>query len=463
MHIVSRSVRRPRALILPLPVDAAGAAVESLTSWFEALCEVNQVSANVVMTSVVLPWIRHSDSGSRLGFSLWSNQKLPLLMGTAGTIDICNALTSLSGATGLQAKTLLAWNAHCGTWPLLLTSNGKRWCPSCYADDLEQYGRTYDRLLWQVEGVAVCTKHQTELLATCLSCGRSGHRHLCPDKVAGFCQYCAAWLGKCAVEADPAVGHETRYEYWAATSIEAMLDRPNESWDRSASSLALMLNALCNRHHADDMTDMGRHLNRGKGSVWGWLHGNIRPNNEALQMISFAYQIPMHDLLLGNFQALESAKLVVIPRHRSRRRSYVRALVRYDDADVLTLLRQTARSPQDTKVRTMRDLGKAVGRSPRDLLRRFPDEMALAKGALAALRAVHVDRRRADRQANLLDEIALALDALPPEINPSRRRMVKLMASRGVTLTYQEEARLPDLIQQMLAKKFESRHIVEKS
>jgi len=439
-------------MILPLPVNAAGAAIESLTSWFEALAEANQVSANVVMTSVVLPWIRHSDSASRLGFSVWSNQKLPLLMGTAGTVDICNALTSLSGAEGLQAKTLLAWNAHCGTWPLLLTSIGKRWCPMCYADDLERYGRTYDRLLWQVEGVTVCTRHQTELLATCLSCGRSGHRHLCPDKVAGFCQYCAAWLGKCAVEAGAVVGHETRYEYWTATSIEAMLDRPNESWDRSASSLALMLNALCSRHHADNVTDMGRHLNRGKGSVWGWLHGNIRPNNETLQTISFAYQIPMDDLLLGNVQPLESAKLVVIPHHRSRRRNYVRALVRYDDADVLKLLRQIARSPHDTKVRTMRDIGRAVGRSPRDLRRMFPEDMALAKSALADLRAVCADRRRADRQANIHVEIGLVLNAMPPHINPSRRRMVKLMASRGVTLTYQEEAKLPGLIQQLLAK-----------
>src|SRR5437868_6134443 len=67
-------------------------------------------------------------------------------------------------------------------------------CSACYDECAADGMELYDQLLWAVQCVTVCAKHQQRLEFVCPRCKR-GQRLLSHDLRPGFCGRCQSWLG----------------------------------------------------------------------------------------------------------------------------------------------------------------------------------------------------------------------------------------------------------------------------
>lgn len=97
------------------------------------------------------------------------------------------------------------------------------WCPVCLNDDIEQNGIAYERLIWNLELVRVCSIHQTRLFSECPYCLKTSS-YTYPI-VYGYCQFCKNWLGD-SLKTDTAYQNEdhiTLTATWVEKEIRSLL------------------------------------------------------------------------------------------------------------------------------------------------------------------------------------------------------------------------------------------------
>lgn len=166
-------------LLFPLPLLNTGTPwVESLSSYvcrlaFAHAINPRQLLALVCGTTASEP----IDGHSRLAVSVTS------------VLIQCTAQTDLVGGTLLRFRNVLssaAFNA--------LTCK-RRWCPLCIGSANASEVPNNDPLIWRVKAIALCPRHDCELLHHCPSCARQQSLLVCREGCFAHCQSCGEWLG----------------------------------------------------------------------------------------------------------------------------------------------------------------------------------------------------------------------------------------------------------------------------
>ena len=118
-----------------------------------------------------------------------------LLNGTGATAgDWVQALERLTLRNDLSLLTLLCWSEVLPAVRLLRRT--RAWCPACYEEWRKANQIAYEPLLWSLEVVKVCCRHQIPLQQRCPSPScRQAQLPLAPRSLPGYCAKCNSWLG----------------------------------------------------------------------------------------------------------------------------------------------------------------------------------------------------------------------------------------------------------------------------
>ena len=198
----ARAAPPPRSRLYHLePIGIGTPEVESLSSYLNRLAQAHCVTVNTLIAHELLPHVGTparpgaaglsphpvegcAGSGSRWrsGSMAWGGLRRP---GSTGS-------TGVTGRRDLRFLTLLTWRHVLPDRHLF--SRLLRWCPACVEAWRTTGHPLYDPLLWKLNPITACVRHQRRLRSRCRACQQqlttfSGRSR------PGYCSRCGAWLG----------------------------------------------------------------------------------------------------------------------------------------------------------------------------------------------------------------------------------------------------------------------------
>ena len=192
----------PRRRLYSLePIGIGTPEVESLSSYLNRLAQAHCVTVNALIAHELVPHVgtkapasaRRAAPPSRgvpRGLGQQLAQRIDGLGRTAATW--VNGLEVLTGRRDLRFLTLLAWrdvlpNRHVFS-PVL------RWCPACFDARVTTEHTLYDPLLWKLNPITTCVRHQRRLRSRCRACQQQPVAFSGRSR-PGYCSRCGSWLG----------------------------------------------------------------------------------------------------------------------------------------------------------------------------------------------------------------------------------------------------------------------------
>jgi transcriptional regulator with XRE-family HTH domain len=217
------------------------------------------------------------------------------------------ALECLTLQGSLRFLTLLTWE---GAFPAhKLLRQTRAWCPACF----EEWRRTeqviYEPLLWTLQVVTRCVRHQCELCVTCPhpECGRSAP-WLAWKSRPGHCPFCRGWLGMAVHPEDGRDEAEMSWQQWVTEQLGYLLAlAPTIAVPPPRTRIHKVLrNAL--QHMGPERP--GRHkefaqrLGVAQGTYSTWLSRQIIPPLETLLSICARWNISLYECLFEDVSSL---------------------------------------------------------------------------------------------------------------------------------------------------------------
>lgn len=193
---VTIPVLPPRSRLYRLePCGIGTPYVESLTSYIARLAHMHCVSIRTLIEQEILPLhyqgISAPKKKSRVN-AFWINSGFTLNGLSSFARKWVETLQALTTHDDLRFLTMLTWNEVIAS-PRLLRRT-KAWCPLCYEECRQTQQTIYEPLLWVINSIETCLKHQLPLLDQCQEC-REKLPFLAPNIWPGYCSQCGAWLG----------------------------------------------------------------------------------------------------------------------------------------------------------------------------------------------------------------------------------------------------------------------------
>jgi len=179
---------RSRLFNLP-PIGVGTAQVESLTSYIARLSAEHGVSPRKLLCAEVLAHIGKATQyyASPCHFSAYQ------INGTRKLAEvIAVGFERLTLSTDLRHMTLQMWSNVLSPQKLLRKS--RAWCAGCYEERLVAEKPIYEPLIWSLDAVTLCTKHNERLCGKCPHC-KHQLPFLATNDRPGYCSRCGQWLG----------------------------------------------------------------------------------------------------------------------------------------------------------------------------------------------------------------------------------------------------------------------------
>lgn len=180
--------------LAPCGLDALH--VESLTSYVRRLAWWEHASVSRLLRRYALEPLRGRRGQREL---IVAPTRASESINGAGSVGaaLVGELESLTDRSDLVGLTFLGREG--GVWMREAFRGERAWCPLCLAVD---ESRAYDRLIWTLRDIAVCTVHEVALVTSCATCGRS-HRPLAQWACPFRCPWCGRALASNPVASAP--------------------------------------------------------------------------------------------------------------------------------------------------------------------------------------------------------------------------------------------------------------------
>lgn len=171
--------------------------VESLTSYLRRLAWWEQASVSRLLRRYALEPLRRRRGQREL---IVAPTRASESLNGAGSVAaaLVDEVERLTGRSDLVRLTFLGRER--GVWMREAFRTERAWCPSCLAAD---ESRAYDRLIWTLRDIALCTVHEVALGTRCATCGRT-HRPLAQWASPFQCPWCGRALSSNPVASVPA-------------------------------------------------------------------------------------------------------------------------------------------------------------------------------------------------------------------------------------------------------------------
>ncbi|MDZ7961479.1 MAG: helix-turn-helix domain-containing protein [Aulosira sp. DedQUE10] len=286
------------------PIGIGTLLVESLTGYLSRLAEVHCLPPGILMERKLTSLIQKNYGGANLHRIY---QYTGALNGTGVmAMDLVEALQALTLRDDLKYLTMLSWSELFPSRNLLRSV--RSWCPFCYQEWHLSKQIIYEPLLWTLDVVKICPKHQQPLHQICSHCGQSNYP-LAWRSQPGYCSKCFEWLGlplsnKLCDSQDSAP--ELEFKIWIANAVgELFVKTPCLTFLPSKETIAKALYAYAQELTQGNIAAFARLLQMPRNTVWLWCQGKNLPSIEALVKICYCLRISLVDLLTQRVESLE--------------------------------------------------------------------------------------------------------------------------------------------------------------
>lgn len=344
---------------------------------------------------------------------------------------------TLTSQTGLMELTLRELNQVIGMDGLAVATC-KRWCAACYQVDLEGGTSVYDRLLWSIKVIDRCPIHRIPLVDACRCCGYARFPVMSTDEISGFCPKCRIWLGERAPHAG-SMDDAARYSCWVAQALSELLESKPSPTDDVQPKFAQALRKLANEHHEGTMSHLARQIGRNRSVVAAWTSGLARPGWDVLCGVSYVYQIPLSDLMMGEVSVLAKVAPKVLPSTVVPRQGRKRRKPQKRDPHEVAMFLDLASRGLYRGITSVQQAAEALRVNVRTLYGLVPDEAKKAAAAFAEIRrsrSAEKDAQRLSKLKSLIEGATIELLASKGEV--TRRALAEAVRAHGVTQQWSE-------------------------
>jgi hypothetical protein len=394
----------PRSRLYHLSPCGVGTSwVESLTSYINRLAWMYRVSSRLLVAQEIVPQLSSEfQIPSLTKLSTFSRSSAMSLNGIGDMADEwATILERLTGRSDLHRLTLRSWLGE-------LPSRGHlwktpAWCPVCYTEWREQKLPLYQPLLWMLQLVTTCSRHQVLLEDRCPSCQKCQSLRT-RKSTPGHCTQCQTWLGK---PLGVVVEQETLdWQEWVIHSLEALRGEYVQThalpWERFFANLAICLGewGVCSK--LADLTGFSRDV----FYLWVGRRNRSYSHHPSLETIlEFCYACDVTPLqVMENADALLQAVRSETPLRQRRPHRFTRS--RVDRERCLELIQAVLNGQEEPLGASQ--VARRLGYDTRQLVYHFPLECEL----LTQRAQEHRKQRKEKREARVCEEVRQAVMAL---------------------------------------------------
>lgn len=418
------------ALLSPVPCPVTGATREGLHSMLRRVCEKNQLSVNDVLGELILPAL-----GERMERRTKMATAVHLIDRGCGISQrLAMRLEELTTFQELYRLTLRELVELKGVATLAVASQ-RKWCGNCFSEDMATEFGPYDRLIWSIDGVDVCPVHHVWLRSNCSSCGGGPFSVLMGKDASGRCPKCGQLLAGDGVPLDAGRDEYSKFLLWKAKSFADLLSSPLPSGVDVAKGATEVIRHLSEWHFEGTYSRFAKAIERNRSVIGTWLTGRAAPSWDALVEISYVFQVPLLELLVGDTDGVKlsslrrlpigAARRLSCPRKRPVRRqpnTYKAVLARIESGDIPNLV-------------TMKAVAAWLGMHERELSRILPEDYARVSRILAARRGEQRANALLARRRLLEEEVPAAVAKLARQgLRPTRRALDHELRLRGIAV-----------------------------
>ncbi len=300
------------------PVGIGTPWVENLTGYFSRLAQAHQVYPRTLMIQEILPLLNKSylDNSQYHSLSTFWAKNSPSLNGVGSfASDWVEILEALTKRSDLQFLTMLPW-AEVLPFRGLIRRN-LAWCSSCYEEWKDADKIIYEPLIWALDVVTVCDKHQQKLDFRCPHCEYT-LPFLGAKSQPGYCAKCGNWLGmtNSPEKTEKIKKTELDWNNWVINAVgELLAAAPVMSLQPTQIQLAQNVSVCVEQVTGGNASSFAELLQSAgiqisKWSVWDWQKGRQLPQlYSVVHLCDFLGITPLQLLTSEN---------IVIPSSRTK-------------------------------------------------------------------------------------------------------------------------------------------------
>lgn len=436
----------PTPLLAPKSIPAAGSEREALHSLIRRTCEKNQLTVNDVLSGLILPQAGvASDRLTKMNYQVHLINR-----GCSISSRLISQVCRLVNISELSSHTLRELDELRGVGSIAI-SKTRKWCPECFNSDiLTSYG-PYDRLLWCLDDVHICPIHKVQLVKTCPTCGNGPFPVLTGRDVSGHCPKCHSWLGGRSMILEESRDEHTQFLFWQAKTYANLLDHPLPIQLDAGQGFIDVLHALAKRHFDGNFAALSRSVERNKSVLCTWLKGRGLPRWDALVEISYAFQIPLPEMLLGQCEGISISEIRRLPLASITRLTHPRKLPQQRNIEEIRAFLAKVEAGEFPWLHSIGKVAERLNTAPRHLRRILPPEVAQLSAILANRRNQSKIRRREDRERLLRQEVPQAvLKILNSDRQATRRAINRSLSEAGISVMHREGPLIKELVRRTL-------------
>jgi hypothetical protein len=379
-----------RSRLYALPLCGLGSPwVESMPSYTARLAQAHGLTVRQLVQGEI--WPRFAGAGGQhLAASICKDDARALCGVRGWASQWASALADLTGRADLRGASLLPWAQVLSHVDLIRRE--RAWCPACYQAWHAAQQTVYEPLLWAIQEVLICPRHERRLVTRCpqTKCRRA-QPHLTSRARPGVCAYCGAWL-RADSKKQPAVSApEMAWQRWVAEVVGELLAHASRLEAEPNSDRLAYAAGVCVQQLADGYPHrLARRIGRNEAVMDKLRGGPQRPTLGTLLCLCYVAGVTLVQFLTETPLRLRPRRLPAGPfLQRQPRR-----LILHDDAAYQAALEQALASPAPPSMRAM---GRQLKCDPHYLYRHFP---ALCKAIAQRYLAF-----RRDQKAKRLERI----------------------------------------------------------
>jgi hypothetical protein len=198
------------------------------------------------------------------------------------------ALESVTQRKNLYWHTLLPFG---GAFILRLRKRAA-WCPACLEEARSTNKPVFEPLLWSVLEVTHCPIHSARLVFQCRACGHTFFS-MRADHRSGYCGYCKAWLGSCAIRSD--LDESVRDGVWESKQVASIIPLGvSMNFEGAMARLRSRLNTYIEVATGTNIRRFAELVGMHEGKIRSWLKPNgTTPCVSGLLLVAKRLNVPL--------------------------------------------------------------------------------------------------------------------------------------------------------------------------
>jgi len=297
------------------------------------------------------------------------------------------------------------------------------WCPNCYQEWQKQGVPIYQPLLWMLQVMVICPRHQKRLLDRCPFCQKTQAIFTSEKSRLGECTKCTRWLG---AETEPqgalVLDDElVAWQIWIMQNLQTLQTSCQSSeviqWESFFAKLAVGMKGRGSFSRLARITGIHRE------ALHRWVSGVDTPSFEKILKFCYICNTTPLQIMKGQFVSLQQVIQSETSLHTFRHHPVPRNPIDYDYCQ--KVLQAICEGKEDLPA-SMLHLAQRLGSDVHALARHFPREYALISEAARK----HRQQRQEQRQAQVREQVRQAVITLHLQgVYPSHRRLRSIFPS----------------------------------